>query len=495
MSDNLILNEETGEYEFKDESLNHNNYKSEKQYYEAFSDKIGRNQFGFKGGIYRFDETKEKIICIKHPDANNFIRVIGDFYKYVLSPITQKIILGGWDDKALNIDYDHVPRFKQMIPAYDGFCVVPSNTNFQRVINKHYNMYEPIHHTPKKGDFPNIKLYFQHIFEDSLEMGYDYFSISWKYPTRKLPILSLVSRETATGKTTMIDFMRAIWGDNAVMVGNKDITTEFNAPYITKLIVGLDEGFIEKKSVLEMIKSLSTALSANYNNKFSKAKPIPCHLHFVVCTNNERNFVNMEAQDSRFWVLKIKSVKNTVNKLLEKMIAEIPAFLDFIENRTMSIEDEDRLWFGPQRFETEAKNVMIAAALPRNVKVLNEFLDEYFEKTTRKVVNFTKSDLNDILKAEGGTGGFDHSFLSDYMKYEKSSKARLDDRSTPYATPLLTTKEFQRYFTFFAVDYMKPELYAELFPEPVKPIAEPVQLSIDTTEIVELPENPEEPTF
>lgn len=138
---------------------------------------------------------------------------------------------------------------------------------------------------------------------------------------------------------------------------------------------------------------------------------------------------------------------------------------------------------------------MIAAALPRNVKVLNEFLDEYFEKTTRKVVNFTKSDLNDILKAEGGTGGFDHSFLSDYMKYEKSSKARLDDRSTPYATPLLTTKEFQRYFTFFAVDYMKPELYAELFPEPVKPIAEPVQLSIDTTEIVELPENPEEPTF
>lgn len=459
------INYERGEAEERLTLNDYDKFDNVKEYYEYFADSIGFNQFAFKGGIYKANCNTQKIMCIKHEDAKMYIRVIGDFYKYVTDSITGRMVLRGWDIKAINIDYGHVNGFKKMIDAFDGFCVQPSNTHFERVINNHFNMYEPIHHIPKEGKFPYIEMYFQHIFGDNfLEMAYDYFSILWRIPTQKLPVPALVSEETGTGKSTMIDFMRAIWGDNAVMIGNSEISSEFNTTYASKLIVGIDEGFIDKKTVLEKIKSLVTRPSLLLNDKNVKVKEIPCHLHFLICTNNETSFVKMEGEDSRFWVLKIKGIpqEERIYNLLEKMVGEIPAFLWFLENREYSIPKEDRLWFAPHRFDTEAKQVMIEASLPKNVRVLKEFLDEFFEKTGQTIVNFTKTDLNEIFKREGGNSTFDHNFMKRYIKYEKANKARLDERSYPYTEPAHTVKELQRYFTFFAEDYLSAELFREL---------------------------------
>lgn len=457
-------------------------------YYQYHMEKIGYAKFEFNGGIYKLSPNSKKNIphCIKHPEANNYIRVIGDFYKYITHPTSGQTVLIGWDSKALSVDYGHIEGFKKMIPAFDGFCNNPSNTNFERVIKNHYNMYEPIYHKPTPGNFPNIKRYMKHIFGESIEMGYDHFSICWRYPTQKLPIISLVSEETGTGKTTMIDFVKEMWGNNVIMIGNSEIESEFNTTYASKLFVGIDEGFIEKKTVLEKIKSIATRKEILLNDKQVKVKPIPCHIHFIICTNNETNFVNMSSEDSRFWVLKINPIpqEKRVYNLLDKMIEEIPAFLHFLETREISIPKEDRFWFAPHRFHTEAKQTMIEASLPKNAKILKEFMDEYFEKAMRRSASFTKSDLNTILKVEGGNGNFDHQFLKRYLKFEKTEKAVLNERSNPYE-PSLTTKELQRYFTFYAEDYISPLLYKELFGEEetakevTRPVVENLLLQIE----------------
>lgn len=431
------------------------------EYYSYFRAELGTSQFTFKGGTYYYNAAKGQIEILIHPDAQHYVRIVGDFYKFITDE-QGKRTLRAWDSRAISIDYQQVKGFKQMVKAYDGFCFVPENINFQPIVNNMYNLFEPIQHCPTEGDFPYTKGYFQHIFGDSLEMAYDYFSILWRYPTQKLPIISLVSVENGTGKSTLLFLMKAIFGENCTIVGNSEIGSDFNGTYASKLMIGIDESFIDKKTVLEKIKSMNTAKYIWLNEKGVKQKQIACHAHFILTSNNETNFVNLDEHDTRFWIIKVNQPQDKIPNILDKMESEIPAFLHFLQTREISIECEDRFWFKPERFETEAKQRLVEASLPKNVKVLREFLEEYFQKAERRMVHFTRSDLNQILRQEGGTGNFDHEFLRRYMVFYREKKVARKMHSQPYNETLLID-EPQRYITFDAHDYLPAEIFHELF--------------------------------
>lgn len=460
------INYDTGEVNTIDD---HDQYENVWVYYADFSNELGIKNFKFKGGVYRYDQSKSKIITISHPDAAHYIRIVGDFYKFITNEKGDKT-LRPWDSKALTIDYSEIKEFKKMIKSYDGFCVHPSNTDFQKVINNHYNMYEPIKHIPKQGDFPHIKNYLQHIFGESIEMAMDYFTILWRYPTQKLPIIALVSAETGTGKSTLLFLTKAIFGENCSLLGNSEISSEFNSTYATKLLIGIDESFIEKKIVLEKIKSLNTSPFIWLNEKGVKQKQVQCHAHFLLTSNNETNFAAIDEHDSRFWIIKVNQPQDKVHNLMYEMEKEIPAFLHELNTREITIPCEDRFWFAPWRFNTEAKQKVIEASLPRNAKTIKNFLNEYIEKYKRKTIYFTKADLNEILKMEGGLGTFDAEFLQRYIPFEKPTRVSRNQRSAPFITaytnPEQTSEEVQRFYAFHAKDYIDQNLYDELFPTP-----------------------------
>ena len=48
---------------------------------------------------------------------------------------------------------DHSKDEAAQIPKYDGFCTMPSHTDYRHNVNNFYNLYEPITHTPAEGDF------------------------------------------------------------------------------------------------------------------------------------------------------------------------------------------------------------------------------------------------------------------------------------------------------------------------------------------------------
>ena len=86
-----------------------------------------------------------------------FIRVGTTLYKIVNQPL----INGGfvkkrivWNNETLRQDYGK--DFIATVPKYDGFCTVPNHVDYQPVVDKFLNLYEPIGHQPKEGEFPHV---------------------------------------------------------------------------------------------------------------------------------------------------------------------------------------------------------------------------------------------------------------------------------------------------------------------------------------------------
>ena len=104
------------------------------------------------------------------------------------------------------IKADHGNDYLSHVPKYDGFCTVPSHTDYQPTIGCFLNLYQPIGHVPTEGEFPHIKSLVRHIFGEQYDLGVDYLQLLYLNPVQKLPILLLVSEERNTGKTTFSTF-------------------------------------------------------------------------------------------------------------------------------------------------------------------------------------------------------------------------------------------------------------------------------------------------
>ena len=91
-------------------------------------------------------------------ENENFIRVGTTLYKIVNQPhisggfVKKRIV---WNNETLRQDYGK--DFLATIPKYDGFCTVPNHVNYQPVVDKLLNLYEPIGHQPKEGEFPHVE--------------------------------------------------------------------------------------------------------------------------------------------------------------------------------------------------------------------------------------------------------------------------------------------------------------------------------------------------
>ena len=86
-------------------------------------------------------------------ENENFIRVGTTLYKIVNQPricggfVKKRIV---WNNETLRQDYGK--DFLATVPKYDGFCTVPNHVNYQPVVDKFLNLYEPIGHQPKRKE-------------------------------------------------------------------------------------------------------------------------------------------------------------------------------------------------------------------------------------------------------------------------------------------------------------------------------------------------------
>lgn len=163
-----------------------------------------------------------------------------------------------WNNETLRQDYGR--DYIGSVPKYDGFCTVPEHINYRPVVGKFLNLYEPIDHLPKEGNFLHIQSLVRHIFEEQYELGMDYLQLLYLQPVQKLPILLLVSEERNTGKSTFLNFLKAIFQNNVTFNTNEDFRSQFNSDWAGKLLIVV-EVLLNRREDSERLKNLSTTLS------------------------------------------------------------------------------------------------------------------------------------------------------------------------------------------------------------------------------------------
>ena len=339
-------------------------------------------------------------------EQNEFIRVGTTLYKIVDQPL----IDGGcvkkriaWNSETLRQDYgkDRMAT----VPKYDGFCTVPDHVGYKPVVGKFLNLYEPIGYRPQEGCFPCIRSLVEHIFGEQYELGMDYLQLLYLQPVQKLPILLLVSEERNTGKSTFLNFLKAIFKDNVTFNTNEDFRSQFNSDWAGKLLIMVDEVLLNRREDSERLKNLSTTLSYKVEAKGKDRNEIAFFAKFVLCSNNEYLPVIIDSGETRYWVRKIDRLQSDDTDFLQKLKAEIPAFLYHLQHRKLSTEKKSRMWFAPSLLHTEALQRIIRSNRNRLEVEIHELILDIMESVGTDTFSFCPNDLlvlltNTQVKAE-----------------------------------------------------------------------------------------------
>ena len=335
-----------------------------------------------------------------------FIRVGTTLYKLVNQPrlnggyVKKRIV---WNNETLRQDYGK--HFLATIPKYDGFCTIPDHVNYRPIVDKFLNLYEPIDHQPKEGDFSHIQSLVGHIFGEQYELGMDYLQLLYLHPIQKLPILLLVSEERNTGKSTFLNFLKALFQNNVTFNTNEDFRSQFNSDWAGKLLIVVDEVLLNRREDSERLKNLSTTLSYKVEAKGKDRDEIAFFAKFVLCSNNEYLPVIIDAGETRYWVRKIDRLQSDDTDFLQKLKTEIPAFLYHLQHRQLSTEKESRMWFAPSLLRTEALQKIIRSNRNRLEIEMCELMRDIMASTGIDTLSFCCNDIltllaNSYVKAE-----------------------------------------------------------------------------------------------
>ena len=339
---------------------------------------------------------------IEDYNSAEYIRVGTSLLKRVKRPlISGDFIMENipWSYETLRQDFskDNMPT----IEKYDGFCIIPNNIDYKKVHGTYLNQYEPINHTPREGDFPNIRMFLEHIFGEQLNYGFDYLKLLYLKPTQILPILLFVSNHRGTGKTTMLRLVKSIFGKNATFNSNEDFRSSFNSHWVNKLVVLVDELLLDKNEDLETIKNISTAGDYKIESKGKDRREIEIFCKIILCSNNENNPVIIPQEEIRFWVRKIPKIKFDNVSLREDMKKEIPHFLHFLIHREFSTRNESRMWFNPTLLETAALRKIKRYNCNKTETEMANYCKDVMDYKNQESVSCCAKDFLDVIRDTG----------------------------------------------------------------------------------------------
>jgi hypothetical protein len=436
-----------------------------KDFFEYHRAKIGLNEFKFFGTRYQYNLDKDKLDIVMPEAAHRYIRVGDDYFEKIEKPTIQ-----GTTNNILQrrqkstIRDDHGAKIFKFISKYTDFIVIPQHFDYKEIQDGFYNMYKPFVHEPAEGNFPHTEMYLKHIFSEQGEVGYwlglDYIQLLLQRPTQILPILCLVSEENSTGKTMFATLLNELFRGNVAIIGNAEISSDFNGHLLGKLVIAIDESFIDKKLVIEKIKSLATKTEIPMTKKGKDTVFVDFFGKLILLSNNVDNFISANEFDQRYWVLTVPEPKEKDADLFDKIKKEIPAFLYFLQKRKMYTQKEHRAWFRTDLIKTKSLQKVIDKNKPSAQKEIEIFVKEMFEKYRISTFGLCLKDIS--------TNVFKDKMNQHYIK-EILQKMNIEKKRGKYKYPTSINELneadehtyndiiFQRgnssYYSFNAVDF------------------------------------------
>ena len=122
---------------------------------------------------------------------------------------------------------------------------------------------------------------------------------------------------------------------------------------------------------------------------------------FVLCSNNESLPVIIDPGETRYWVRKIHRLESDDTNFLQKLTAEIPAFLYFLQHRKLTTRQESRMWFSPKLTETSALLRIIRCNRGKHEVEVMELIREIMDNVGTDNFSFCLNDLLNLLNLSG----------------------------------------------------------------------------------------------
>lgn len=393
---------------------------------------IGDREFTFNASRYQYNKNNYQVELVKHEESFKFIRIGCDYFKMINVPDSGGILqrrLEPWKAGEITRDYVNggVKNFFNTIEKYDAACNVPCHTaDYKPIIDGCFNMYYPLDHELQEGPWDTTREFLKHIFGEKVlssghtnyELALDYLTVMYRYPTQNLPIVALVNRKRGTGKSTFGWFLEAIYKNNFTEIGNEELKDHLNDDWASKLVVFIDEGFVEKKTTLERLKSMCTAHTIKLRGMYAGRKSIPFFAKFVISSNDEDNFAPIDDEENRFWVNKVPVITKDNPRMLEMLIEEVPYFLHYLKDREILHPNEGRLWFKEELTDTEAGRRVKENSKGWLYSDLKKKIEGLFIKYQYHTLYYSLEELMIVLNGATGEGKYRIEALSQCLKFK-----------------------------------------------------------------------------
>ena len=452
---------------------------SVKTFYELNIEILKNKEFIYKGNPYYADENGKLAVSWKG-QQKNYVPSGVDYYKKIVekAPNGQtEIIIIKWSKENIRQDFHNSKEFINMIEKCDAFTNVPENdpNKYKQIIvsekdgitSRLYNRYSPIYHIPAEGSWRTINKLLHHIFdyknvagESLYDFALDYIQLLYTQPVKHLPILCLVSKERGTGKTTFLNLLRAIFIENMRILDSERLMSKFNGHWAGKLIVSVDESFInmdEKNGAGNKLKMIATNATIPCEGKGKDSTEVPNISKLILCSNDEYNFVKIDMEENRYCIIKVNPIEETKDPhMFDRMVEEIPAFLYFLKNRQLYYPEKSRLWFDERIFETEALNKIKERTENTSIKNIKEVIKEQFFIQEAAQIKLSAKVIFELVKEQ-------YRFITPLMIKEwlKDNGYRVSTATTFQYKYSYNCVEFMnakdRCYTFHINQFLSPE--------------------------------------
>jgi len=457
-----------------------------KDFYDSYKDcGFEKEPFVFKHIKYQYNPEKQELDRVKHLDSEIFL-FIGD----KCAKMVHKPLFGGTTEVDIakfgvgEVKRRYGKHFLSTLLCVDGLTIEPAtNYAYKRIIkvekdNHHFdylNLYEPINHEIKEGEFPNTVKYLKHLFGgnatlqkdilgDPFTIAIDWLTILYQKPKQFLPVILLLSKEQETGKTTMIDWLHAIYETNLISMKMEQFIGNFNSHWAFKLIRCIDEGSLdlERGTAKNTFKNLTTAKNIQVELKGIDVTSIPNYGKMIICSNDENNVMKMESEDSRFFPVKVTKLPEKDNHFLEKLRAEIPAWLHFIANRQIAHPAESRLWFRTEYLKTEQFRKIVEKTKSNHELEIDYFVKDAFLTfkfpEIRYTIKFLLETINKRAKFKvSETQMRDYLEKKGYVKHDGNSTIKIPIDFGELHSDVIFQTATGRFFRFYYTQWLSEE--------------------------------------
>lgn len=470
--------------------------------------------------VKRFSESSAKSASSRDIERFDYIKVKDNYLRRLpdVDPDTKSVLWRYIPRKKDEIKQEFGSAFLNQIPRFDNYIFAPEHINYRRVVDmkiegtdyRFFNQYEPLDYEAKPFDLPagfyadpenfdyttipeiaNTARLMAHLFRGEnrigrrfLTYGWDFLALLYLNPTQRLPALALVSQEEGTGKSTFLNLLGKVFGQNAVKNDAGRIGARFNSMSAGKLIVFVEETNDESRALENILKDLITATERVVEEKFGEARNVRTIEKYIFASNHEDSFLKVGTETTRFFVSKVQAIEAKDPAFEEKLWVEIPYLLHFLQKRKVITQKKDRLWFHPSELENEALLKLRQASkdvVQQNVESLLSlmFLNTEYDNPVLKI---TSEYLKKLMVAYGGKlyeqktpNYFGKVLATDLRLAQSTSPARFDmlvleavekfqDLATLETWTYTVRKVNGRYFTVPVWRVITPEDFATNYP-------------------------------